>query len=286
MNLVGKIFVILIFVMSLVFMSFAVVIYATHSNWKERAAKLDTDLKDAQKKVQIITTEKEERLKELNEEISRRAAELGKLLTKVTELEKDNKQLRDDQVKLKEQETLAIETVKLSHESQANLRSEVEGLRKDLRVSQEQWAEFYTIYVAKTDEANDLALKLATYRSVGERLAKDYRDAVDVLKKHGLKPVPDLYTGMPPKGVEGIVTEVRPNGWIEISLGEDSGILKGHRLDIVRNLGGRHSYIGKVEIVRTEPDCAAAIVLPEFRRGTVQRDDKVEYIDMNEFSAN
>ena len=35
MNLVGKIFTVLIFVMSLVFMSFAVVVYATHRNWKE-----------------------------------------------------------------------------------------------------------------------------------------------------------------------------------------------------------------------------------------------------------
>jgi len=286
MNLVGKIFVILILVMSVMFMSFAVAIYATHTNWKEHATKLDTDLKEAQKKVQQITTEKDERLKELNEEISRRVAELGKLQTKVEELDKENKQFRDELTKLNENKEQAIAAVKLSHESQANLRAEVEGLRKDLRKSQEDWATLYSTYVAKTDEAHDLALKLATYRSVGERLAKDYRDAVDVLKKHGLKPVPEMYTGIPPKGVGGIVTEVRPNGWVEISLGEDSGILKGHKLDIVRNLDGRSLYIGKIEVVRTEPDRAAAVILPEFRRGTVQREDQVEYIDLNEFTAN
>ena len=36
MNLLGKIFVVLIFVMSLVFMSFAVAVYGTHQNWKTR----------------------------------------------------------------------------------------------------------------------------------------------------------------------------------------------------------------------------------------------------------
>ncbi|NQT39867.1 MAG: hypothetical protein HQ581_20405, partial [Planctomycetes bacterium] len=35
MNLVGKIFTVFIFLMSLVFMSFAVAVYATHQNWRE-----------------------------------------------------------------------------------------------------------------------------------------------------------------------------------------------------------------------------------------------------------
>ena len=286
MNLVGKIFVILILVMSVMFMSFAVAIYATHTNWKERAAKLDTDLKEAKKVGDQKLAEKDERIKELTEEVSRRVTQIGQLQTKAEDLEKQNKEFKDTLTQLNENKEQAIAAVKLSHESQRDLRAEVDGLRKDLRKSQEDWATLYSTYVAKTDEAHDLALKLATYRSVGERLAQDYRDAVDVLKKHGLKPVPEMYTGIPPKGVGGIVTEVRPNGWVEISLGEDSGIMKGHKLDIVRNVGGRSSYIGKIEIVRTEPDRAAAVVLPEYRRGTVQREDQVEYIDLNEFSVN
>src|SRR5687767_947752 len=35
MNLVGKIFVVLIFVMSLVFMAFSIAVYATHRNWRD-----------------------------------------------------------------------------------------------------------------------------------------------------------------------------------------------------------------------------------------------------------
>ncbi len=37
MNFVGKILVVLIFAMSLVFMSFAVAVYGTHQNWKTKA---------------------------------------------------------------------------------------------------------------------------------------------------------------------------------------------------------------------------------------------------------
>ena len=35
MNLVGKIFVVCIFVMSMVFASFAIMVYATHTNWRD-----------------------------------------------------------------------------------------------------------------------------------------------------------------------------------------------------------------------------------------------------------
>ena len=35
MNLVGKIFVVLILVMSVLFMAFAMAVYATHRNWRE-----------------------------------------------------------------------------------------------------------------------------------------------------------------------------------------------------------------------------------------------------------
>ncbi len=35
MNLVGKIFVVLIFVMSIVFAAFSIMVYATHTNWRQ-----------------------------------------------------------------------------------------------------------------------------------------------------------------------------------------------------------------------------------------------------------
>jgi len=35
MNLVGKIFIIVILVMSVLFMAFAMAVYATHRNWRE-----------------------------------------------------------------------------------------------------------------------------------------------------------------------------------------------------------------------------------------------------------
>ncbi|GHT30841.1 hypothetical protein FACS1894214_1450 [Planctomycetales bacterium] len=285
MNLLGKMFILLIFIMSITFMAFSVAIYATHTNWKKRSEEVAVKLKEAQTAAQQIAERRDDLLRQRDEELSKRAAAISTLTTKVEELDKENKQFRDELTQLNEQKEQGIAAVKLSHDSMVAARAEVEGLRKDLRKSQEEWAKLYSDLVAKTDEAHGLAMKLANYRSVGDKLAKDYRDAVDVLKQHGLKPEPELYSGVAPKGVHGIITEVRPNGWVEISIGEDSGIVKGQRLDVVRNIDGRSSYIGKIEIVRAEADRSAAVVLPEFRRGTVQQDDVVESIEVNELTA-
>ena len=286
MNLVGRIFVVLIFVMSFAFMGFALVVYSTHTNWKAKADEWKAMYESARKEVNAAKADREELVRVMDEESSSRRREIINLKTKVEELKESNKQHGENLVKLKGELEKAVEMVSLSHTSLEKIRAELNVSRDAFRESQKGWQDIFSQYVAAIDRANDLSNKLVRFRSVGAQLAKDYQDAVDVLRKFGYKPDPTIYTDIPPKGVEGIVTEVRPNGWVEISIGEDSGIIKGHKLDIVRNLGGRSSYVGKIEVVRTEPDRAAAIVLPEYRRGTVQRDDKVEHIDLNEFSAN
>ena len=44
MTLVGKIFTMLIFVLSIMFMAFSIMVFATHRNWKTYAGKLQADL--------------------------------------------------------------------------------------------------------------------------------------------------------------------------------------------------------------------------------------------------
>lgn len=266
-------------------MSFSVIIYATHTNWKKRSEDVSVLLKESETQKKQLADARDDMAREFNEELSKRRAIIANLETKVEEISKENKQYKEELTELNNVKEENIASVKLSHESMQSLRAEVDGLRKDLRKAQEDWAKLNTELVAKTDEAHDLALQLTTYRSVGEKLLQDYRDAVDVLKKHGLVPRPELYTGIPPKGIQGIVTEVRPKGWVEISIGEDSGLVRGHELDVVRNLDGRSSYIGKIKVERTEADRAAATIMPEFRRGTVQRGDSVEFINTAELTA-
>ena len=69
MNLVGKIFVVLIAVMCLVFMSFAMAVYATHKNWKDVVENpdngLNKQLKDQDARNKELTAEKDKLTAEL-----------------------------------------------------------------------------------------------------------------------------------------------------------------------------------------------------------------------------
>ena len=284
MNLVGKIFVVLILVMSLVFMSFAMVIYATHTNWKTKAETADKSLKNVEDQLKKAEAEWKTDKKALDEKIDEQAETIRAYVTEERRLKNDITEQKEQLNLLNAQTRSLSESVSQAHESLGKSQAEVETLSNKLLDSQRNWASAHARYIEQTDKANTLAVQLAKFRSVGAQLAKDYGDAVAVLRMHKLKPDPILYAG-PPKGIQGTVTEVGPNGWVEISIGEDSGILVGHKLDIVRNVEGRSSYIARIKVERTEPDRAAASIIPESRRGYVQREDGVEYIDTYEFSA-
>ena len=76
MNLVGKIFTVLIFVMSITFMTMAIMVYATHKNWRDVvvASKTVTGLKP-----QLDTVKKE------NDDLKSQKEKLEKDLTDLQE---------------------------------------------------------------------------------------------------------------------------------------------------------------------------------------------------------
>lgn len=281
MNNVGKIFIVLIAVVCVLFMAFSLVVFNSQINWKTKHDTVQAELAESKKTLEGKKREVENLVDAIKVEQKRQQDAEASYNTKVAELAEERDDFKAQFEKLENERKDAIDAVKRAHTTLAESRAELSELRKDHRKVQEDWGKLFTVYVEKTDEAHDLSRKLATARSVGEKLYKDYRDAIDVLRKFDLKPLPDLYSGIPPKGVEGIVTEVRPDGWVEISIGADSGLAKGQQLDVVRMSRGNPTLIGKVEVREVEPNKAACQILPAFRKGTVQRDDIVTYIDIS-----
>ena len=78
-----------------------------------------------------------------------------------------------------------------------------------------------------------------------------------------------------PPEVEGLVLAVPQQDLIEISIGSDDGLRTGHKLQVVRMQGGASTYVGRVEVVRTEPDKSVCKVDPNYRQSNVQRGDRV-----------
>ena len=74
-----------------------------------------------------------------------------------------------------------------------------------------------------------------------------------------------------PPNVKGVVVTVGEKNLIEISVGGDDGILVGHKLDVYRE----GAYLGKVIVLKTSPDRAVAEIIPDFKRGTIRKGDRV-----------
>ena len=100
MNLVGKIFIVLILVMSVLFMGFAVAVYAAHTNWRERVKNpdsgLETQLKNQQLEVEQLTIQKTKIEQELATETRARQSQLGSLETEKELLSRERDQLNSD----------------------------------------------------------------------------------------------------------------------------------------------------------------------------------------------
>lgn len=284
MNLVGKIFIVLIFIMSLVFMSFVVAVYATHTNWRdivmnttvtaEKPLGLKPQLDQAKARNQELSDQLDKLKQEAIAEKAARQQQLGKLESENEQLKQQRDQQLKDLAKLEQQVREAVAAMEATQKTAAALRTEVEGLRGEIRTAQKQRDAHFEQVVKVTDELHQNVNELKAVQDRNKTLAADYAKALEVLRKFDLKPDPSAYSGVPPK-VEGKVDAVNGAGSIEISIGSDEGLMKGHQLDVYRIGQGAAVYLGRIEITATQPDKSVAKILPEFQKGQIQVGDSV-----------
>ena len=275
MNLVGKIFIVLIFVMSILFMGFVVAVYSAHTNWRDRVMDpdngLEKQLKDVELEIDRLTNQLNKTKEELASEKLARTNSLAQAETKNELLTKERDQLTKDYATKNEEAREANAAMKAAHDTLAALRTEVEKLRADILTAIDVRDDAIASLVAKTDKANGLAIEMETLRKQALLTSEQLSDAMDVLDKFKLQPEPSIYTGKPPQGIAGIVLAAPQNGLVEISIGSDDGLRVGHRLDAHRG----STYLGKIEVINVQPDKAVCKIVPNFQQGNIQARDRV-----------
>ena len=277
MNLVGKIFVVLIMLMSFVFMGFAVAVYATHQNWDQivnsDGTKGPPGLKKQLDEARTRRLQLEAQLNQLTEqhatELNARQEALTKLTTEADLLRREHDQLVNEHATLVTQARDAVAAMATTHQTLAAMRTELETLRDDIRKAQTDRDEQFNHYVKLTDDFNQAQGELKRLQDQFTTLADQinkYRLVANRLKVN-LDSRPEA---LPPK-VDGLVLASGKDGMVEISLGSDDGIERGNKLEVSR--GGR--YLGRIEVFHTSPDKSVAKVLPEFRKGPIEKNDHV-----------
>jgi hypothetical protein len=269
MNLVGKIFTVLIFVMSILFMAFSIMVFATHTNWKARAGVLQTELT----KLQGAKKEADDLLQRLQRDIDQeraaRAATLAALQVRASRSGQDLVAKQQELDLLSAAHTTASKTAEAAQTRLATLEKEASDLRDALRTVQRDLDQKFLTVVDLTDKLNQAESVRKNLDEVNKQATFEMSKMKSVLNAHGLK-ADELVTHIPPP-VEGVVLEAAGKDLIEISIGSDDGLKVGHSLDVYRD----NQYLGRITIKRADPDRAVGQVKRELQRGQIKRGDRV-----------
>ena len=268
MNLMGKIFTLLILILSIAFLVVAVMVGASHRNWKQAAEVASTKAQGLQNQIAAAKKTSTDKEKKLKAERVSRAYQISQLNSQLSVAKK----LRDDvQTQLRDELVISqqrLESLKKAEQRLAELDQTVAQLKAQNTQFIDDVAKAKTQVVTKTNELYKVEGQKAELEQLVRDLNSQVANKTRVMKALGIRD-DQLVADIEPK-VDGVVTGVRENV-IVISLGGDDGIRKDHVVDIFRE----NQYVGKAKVVRTRHDSAAARILPEFQTATVREGDHV-----------
>jgi hypothetical protein len=272
MNFFGKILTVFVALAAVALMVASMFVYATHRNWKEDYDVLKSQLTDVQVQNQQLESQKNSLESQLNAEVEFARQEASKLATERELLMTDNVSLQrqlDQLVQLERTNTAAVASTQANNEK---LTAEVGNLREEIRTNQSERDRAFTTAVHSTDELHQVRNDVTVMRERNSQLAQQVGNMSRIMEDSGIDPSTDPSAVMP--RVRGIVSKVQTTAGsqlIEITVGADDGLKPRHTVEVFR--GDR--YLGRVEILRTEPDRAVGRILRQFQQGQIEEGDDV-----------
>ena len=276
MNLIGKIFTVLIFVMSLVFMSLALVVYAGHKNWREEVLGSPT-LPGLVKQLEIARADHAKAVKEKEDlqaakNVEEKAAreQIVKLESEVQDLRQGKKTAED---RLAEKDKAVREYVAAMDAAQQGTKrseSQFQAADKSFHEAEAARLKLFQETVDLREQLDQSVLELKRIKEKDLQLAAEVVHLKDIIRWYGHNASENIKAG--PPNVTGHVEALVGNDLLEISIGSDAGLLKGHELIVFRS-GPVPVYLGKVKVIRVDPTHAVCHI--EDRKGPIQKDDLV-----------
>jgi hypothetical protein len=283
MNLFGKILVFLILIMSVVFMTMALIVYATHKNWKEEITrtpaeagaggtvgwkarweqlvqqnqKLTADNEALQKAVVVERTVKAEALAKMQTELAARVADLT---TAKNELAQHAQQL-----------ATATATLKTQDENVNIATKQVQQLTQDLNVHIARVTELFNRSMKLNNDLMLANAQLPELKEMNTELAAQIAKARTLLQQVGRNLEDPIDRRPPPLDANVELVTLRD---VEIAAGTDDGVRVGHMLDIVSvGRAGAGRIVGRIEITNVDEDRAVGRILREYSVEQIRRGD-------------
>ncbi len=268
MNLVGRILTLLILLLSVCFLVIALMVGATHRNWKEIASNNQKAAESAKRLLDSARSKSTEIEKLLNMERVARTMQLAQLESQLSDA---RGQYEDKESQLREQTVVAqeaLDRLKAAEKRLTEQDTEVAALKGQNKTLIDDISAQRQSVVNLTSQVFSLQGELESLEQLKMDLSEQLALKTKVMTKHGLAD-DDLVDQIPPS-VDGVVIRVKDD-YIAISLGTDDGLRNGHTFDIYR--GDR--YIGKAVVTRAEYNMSAARLDKDFLQAPVAEGDHV-----------
>ena len=280
MNIIGKIFLFAVFIMSLVLMTFAGAIYFSHVNWKDEVERrpeacLPGQLPGYKHQLEQAEAERaklDAQINRLQQQVAEseqaRDQVMAKLQSAIVQKDKELIALKEEREKREEDQRQKVALLEQTTKDLEEARGQVDELTKKITAQQAK-------VDSQVDRSAELSAQLAESKSflaiAEERKAQLEKQVVNarlLLKQSGLD-LDSLPKDRVPE-LEGQVIAVA-SGSIEVSLGSDDGLQAEHVLEVYR--GGE--YVGRAVVTSVSSDRAVARLVKAYARGVVQRGDRV-----------
>jgi len=276
MTLIGKIFTVLILIMSLVFMTVAMMVYATHKNWRDVVKGdgagnqgLEATIEQQKQTASALQDENEKLNMKIEQERAARVYALAALQARAKLQEAELQRLSQENERLVKSEADMKILLELAETNSKNLKQEVAQLRSDIKTAQSDRDTNFQEVVQLTDKLQQYKVEQDRLKEREQQLVNTTARMQRVLTAHGM----DEYTpvdGIPPQ-LEAVVTAVNDNNMVEISVGADDGIRRGNTLNVFNG----DTYLGRIVIKETAPDRAVGEIMRDYRRGLIKKGDYV-----------
>ena len=210
MNWLGKVFVVVILIMSLVFMGLSMAVYATHKNWKATANDLNKKLTDAKNENTRLIAEHNRRVEELEREKTSIEQQAQKLEAERVALVDRNAQIQTERDGLIQNQREHIAAVASTQKLNEGLTGEVTGLRTLIRDAQQARDTLFKTALDATEALQQAANEYNVARERSEQLTKQVAGMTAVMNAKGIDPATEPGSVVPT--VEGVVSQIAAQG--------------------------------------------------------------------------
>ena len=272
MNLIGKILVLLIVIMSIVFMGLAMTVYSSHENWHDQAQSLNKKLAESRAQLNQAKDAFDRMESKLSGDLEAIQQQIRKLESERTMLVDRNVGIQAELDQLKQQSRDRIAAVAATQQNNDRLVKEVTEQRQELRDSQQARDKDFGVMLDATEAQDQTQGELNIVRAQNQAITRQVARMSKLLRANGIDPGLDPDFLMEPS--DGIVSAVRRKGatqLIEVTIGADDGLQAGHTVEVFRG----SKYLGRAEIISTSPDRAIGKLDRRFLRGQIQEGDRV-----------